>query len=321
MANEEHLKILKQGIRVWHQWRKDHLGIMPNLSGADLVGTDLSGADLTFANLTSANLKNADLTGADLSYAYLIYAHLKNANLEAAKLKGADLTMALCWNTVFANNDLREVKGLERINHWGPSEISISTLYKSAGKIPESFLQGCGVPDEFITFIPSLIGAQDSIQFYSCFISYSTKDEEFARKLYSRMREEKLRVWIAPEDIKAGQKLYEQLERAIQLHDRLLLIISAYSIQSEWVMTEIRNARQAELRQNRRKLFPIRLVDFDIIKNWKCFDSDTGKDLAVEVREYFIPDFSNWKNHNSFEVAFNRLLRDLRAEDSIPGRA
>jgi len=28
-----------------------------------------------------------------------------------------------------------------------------------------------------------------------------------------------------------------------------------------------------------------------------CFDADTGKDSAREIREYFIPDFSNWKNH------------------------
>ena len=43
-------------------------------------------------------------------------------------------------------------------------------------------------------------------------------------------------------------------------------------------------------------------------------DADTGKDLAVELREDHIPDFSNWKNHDAFESAFNDLLRDLRAQ-------
>jgi hypothetical protein len=46
-----------------------------------------------------------------------------------------------------------------------------------------------------------------------------------------------------------------------------------------------------------------------------CFDADTGKDSAREIREYFIPDFSNWKDHASFEAAFDRLQRDLKAED------
>jgi hypothetical protein len=70
------------------------------------------------------------------------------------------------------------------------------------------------------------------------------------KRLYSRMRDEKLRVWFAPEDIKGGQKIHEQLEQAIQVHDRLLIVLSEQSMQSEGVMTEIRNARQAEIRES-----------------------------------------------------------------------
>jgi hypothetical protein len=50
--------------------------------------------------------------------------------------------------------------------------------------------------------------------------------------------------------------------------------------------------------------------------------SDPGEDLADQpslcfgasraVRNYHIPDFSNWKNHDAFEVAFARLEKDLR---------
>ena len=63
------------------------------------------------------------------------------------------------------------------------------------------------------------------------------------------------------------------------------------------------------------------MVNFDTIKKWKCFDAEAGKDPAVEIREYFIPDFSNWKEHGAFEEAFKRLLRDLKAEALRPGRA
>ena len=55
-------------------------------------------------------------------------------------------------------------------------------------------------------------------------------------------------------------------------------------------------------------------MDFDTLRDWTCFDADSGKDLAVEVREYFIPDFSNWKDHDAFEKAFGRLQQDLKAE-------
>ena len=53
----------------------------------------------------------------------------------------------------------------------------------------------------------------------------------------------------------------------------------------------------------------------ETLRDWECFDADSGKDLAVELREYFIPDFSNWKDHDPFEAAFARLLKDLRAEE------
>src|SRR5918912_681670 len=216
--------------------------IKPDLSKAELSSAHLSeanlrGADLIRASLIRASLIRADLSGAhfiraDLYLAHLSGADLSGADLSGADLRGADLNKASIGFTVFANNDLSVVKGLESVRHVGPSTIGVDTLYKSGGNIPVDFLRGCGVPDDFIAFIPSHFGLRQAIQFYSCFISYSTKDEDFARRLYSRMRDEKLRVWFAPEDIQGGEKMHEQIERAIQLHDRPLLVLSESSMQS-----------------------------------------------------------------------------------------
>ncbi|PYV49823.1 MAG: hypothetical protein DMG92_09865, partial [Acidobacteria bacterium] len=162
------------------------------------------------------------------------------------------------------------------------------TLYRSQGRISEVFLRGAGVLEEFITQVPALVASVSPIQFQSCFISYSHQDEEFARRLHSAMRSENLRVWFAPEEMKGGKKLHEQIFQAIQVHDRLLLVLSKDSMKSEWVITEIRRAKKVEREDNRRKLFPIRLVDFETIQSWECFDADSGKDLAAEVREYYI---------------------------------
>ena len=172
-----------------------------------------------------------------------------------------------------------------------------------------------GLPEEAIDFVRS-IRAGPAIQWHSCFISFSTKDDEFVRLLHSRMREANMRVWFASQDLKAGKKLHEQLFEAIQISDRLLLVLSEQSIQSEWVMTEIRKTLETEKKEKRRKLFPIRLCSFETLRDWTCFDAVTGKDLAVEVRQYFIPDFSNWKDHDAFESAFARLKKDLEAENS-----
>jgi hypothetical protein len=195
--------------------------------------------------------------------------------------------------------------------HHGPSTIGIDTIYKSKGKIPEVFLRGCGVPDEFIAYIGSMVGRP--IEYYSCFISYSTKDQDFADRLYADLQAKGVRCWFAPHDIKGGRKIHEQLDEAIRVHDKLLLILSEHSMASDWVGTEIANAREREVREKKQMLFPITIAPFEEVKKWKLFDADRGKDSAREIREYFIPDFSNWKGHDSYQEALGRLVSDLKA--------
>jgi hypothetical protein len=280
---------------------------------ARLNGANLAEAELVEAELRNADLANANLDGVNLTGSSLVGANLHFTVLSRAQLNGVDFENATISYSTFVDCDLSEAKGLDLVRHDGPSSIGLDTIYKSQGKIPDSFLRGCGVPESFITEMKSLVGAIEGIQFYSCFISYSSKDEEFARRLHGRMRDAHLRVWFAPEDIQGGKKLHEQIETAIRVYDKLLIVLSASSLRSEWVMTELRKARKAERRSGKRKLFPVRLVDFETLRNWECFDADSGKDLAVELREYFIPDFSNWKNHDSFEAAAGRLIKDLSA--------
>jgi hypothetical protein len=319
MADEKLLEILKQGPEAWNAWRREHRDVhtpdlsSANLTEADLTGADLTGADLTHADLTGANLTGAvlfltDLDGANLTNSYLYYANLNGAMLSGTKFGGSFIAF-----TVFAGLDLRLAEGLENVKHDGPSEVSTSTIYQSEGKIPEKFLRGGGIPESFIAQIPALVGAVQPIQFHSCFISYSSRDEEFAKRLHERMRREGLRVWFAPEDMKGGRKLFDQIDRAIQVHDRLLLVLSESSMRSKWVEQEIRRARKVEVKEGRQKLFPIRLVGYEELQAWECLDSTSGEDLAEEVRSYFIPDFSNWKSHDDFEREFARLYASLKA--------
>ena len=121
----------------------------------------------------------------------------------------------------------------------------------SPGEIPPKFLRGCCVPEEVITHLPSLLGSLQPIQFYSCFISYSTKNEDFAERLHSRLRNKGLRIWFAPEDVQGGKQLYEQIDEAIRANEKLHLELSPESMESEWVRTEIRKARKAEVAATR----------------------------------------------------------------------
>ena len=361
MANEAHLRRLKQGVEAWNRWRVEHPAIKPDLIGADLGETDLgwahlddtdlteailtraqlTRAQLTGANLTRANLSEAFLTSADLGWANLTeailtrsfltgvnlllanltradvtQANLLVANLTKANLTQADLSNADISGTTFGAVDLRPVRGLETVRHHGPSNISIDTLYRSEGHIPEVFLRGAGVPDDFIKYIKSLVGRP--FEFYSCFISYSSQDQEIAGRLHADLQRHGVRCWFAPHDIQGGRKLHEQIDQAIRGHERLLLLLSSHSMNSEWVKTEIAKARQREVLEKRQVLFPVRLVSFEAVRNWECFDADSGKDSAREIREYFIPDFSNWKNYDAYKQAFQRLLHDLKPSTTSP---
>jgi uncharacterized protein YjbI with pentapeptide repeats len=94
MANEEHLKLIKQGVDVWHRWRSEHPNARPDLSRANLRRASLGGVDLNGANLERANLYAAHLVNARLRGANLMAANLCGAMLSGAVLGGADLRAA-----------------------------------------------------------------------------------------------------------------------------------------------------------------------------------------------------------------------------------
>ena len=112
MANEEHLKIHKQGVEQWNKWREEN-SITPDLSGAHLIGANLSGtnlidADLSFADLSGANLSGANLSFANLVGANLIRAYLSGANLSGANLIGANLSGANLIGANLSSADLTD---------------------------------------------------------------------------------------------------------------------------------------------------------------------------------------------------------------------
>ena len=114
-----------------------------------------------------------------------------------------------------------------------------------------------------------------------------------------------------------GRKLHDQIDEAIRVYDRLLLILSKESMSSPWVKVEINKARKKEREQNRSVLFPIRLVPFSDVRAWDQFNADFGDDVAQEIREYHIPDFSTWKaDHESYAKSFDALLKALKNADA-----
>ncbi len=285
MANQEHLDILRQGVEVWNQWRQEH----------QLTNPDLSMANLPRADLWGANLYRADFHGANLN----------RAAFNRADLRGADFSKATMLITILGDVDLRGVKGLEAVLHRAPSTIGIGTIIASQGKIPEIFLREAGVPPSIIEAIPSLIGSLEPIQYYSCFISYSSKDQDFAERLYADLQSKGVRCWFAPEDLKIGEKFWHRIDESIRLYDKLLVVLSEHSVTSVWVENEVMAALEKEHQQQKLVLFPIKLDETVMQTNLPW--------AANFRRTRHIGDFTNWKHHDDYQKGLNRLLRDLKA--------
>jgi len=329
MANPEHLEIIEQGFDVWNDWRRKNPEVLVDLSGASLFKLDfyprrrppailtnvnlsrallmqanLHSADLTGANLTEANLGEANLDSAVLTRANLSGAYLCGVNFTGAELCEADLTSVILGWTVFGNTDLTNAKGLELCRHFTSSIIDHQTLMKS-GKLPLNFLRGCGLPDTLIEYIPSLLN--DPLQFYSCFISYSSNDQDFAERLHADLQNKGVRCWFAPEDLKIGAEIRTGIDESIRLHDKLLLVLSETSVKSRWVEQEVETALAKEREQGRTVLFPIRLDDavLRVSTGWPAYLKNTRN----------IGDFTRWKDHDAFSRAFERLLRGLKSDE------
>lgn len=299
------------------------------LPGRDFGRANLRGTKFIKCDLTGANFEDADLCGADFHGAILRSTHFINTDLSRANFYRASLVGAVfigsnlyltnfreteMGETTFADVEMETCTGLDSVTHRAPSSMGVECLYRFGNNRPGAFLDGFGFPKVFQDYLPSLIEAGDTFQFHSCFISYSHADEGFAHRLWASMKRERIRVWYAPEDMQGGKKLSDQIDRAIQLHDKLLIVLSKASIASGWVQTEIRKARRQEKLAGKRKLFPIRVCDIQLLQEWECFDADTGRDIAQEIREYFIPDFSGWTKAARFDREFQKLCRDLRGE-------
>ena len=341
MANVEHLSLLGGGVEAWERYRIRHPDIRLDLRGADLRGYQLASAHLIGARLNDTNLKgatlyqarldSADLTGAylegvDLRGACLTRAKLIDANLEKANLsktvlsnarlngaslinanftgayfEGTDVSDAKLAETIIVDTTLRDTIGLDSCLHLGPSFVDFQTLSRS-GALPDRFLRGIGLPDLLIEYIPSIVNRP--IQYHSTFISYSNVDVEFAKHLYADLQDSGVRAWFAPEDMKIGDRFRTRIDEAIHVHEKLLLVLSEASLESNWVEKEVETAFEKERMTGQTILFPVRLDD-EVIKRIKGWAADIK-------RTRHIGDFTEWRDTNKYKSNFQRLLRDLK---------
>ena len=132
------------------------------------------------------------------------------------------------------------------------------------------------------------------------FISYARKDsEDFARRLHNDLQTLGFNVWWDKEAMEARGHTFQQVLRdAVAGSDRLILVVTPGSAESEYVQWEWQHALKYCMTINP----VVRLKDYSIIpeplKNLHAFDLRDGDKFADE---------------------FNRLVEELREPAVIPG--
>jgi uncharacterized protein YjbI with pentapeptide repeats len=330
MADKRLLSMLAAGREEWNASRpQGTFRYRLDLSYAQLQGRDLNGYDLEDtlligANFQEASLSNVSFWSANAEKANFERAHVHESRFAWTQLRGANfahasLAMTLFYGaeladidfletwfdcTVFANLDLSRCHGLDYLLQRGFT-IGMDTFFLSGG-LPDNVLRNANVPEDFIAYASSFFGK--AIEYYSCFISYSSHDAEFAERLYRSLHAQGVSTWYAPEDLRTGAETLDAVFESINIHDKLVVILSQHSIESPWVKREVKHALEREEREKREILFPITLDDAFL---------NTSVAWASEIRTRNVGDFRGWELDNTFDKGVERLVRDLKKATSI----
>lgn len=315
-----------------------------NLSGAKLGGSNLTeanlsksqirfsqfgGANLTGANLTNANIFRSNFNDAIFNSALFHETNLNRVNLIGAKFNSADFYHAYVIGAIFDNNNLSEAMGLDTVRYHGPSTIGHRTLALSK-KLPIEFMRGCGLSDweiEIVNLYRSNLTVSDfteilyniqnllfdsMISYYSCFISYSHADKTFAQNIFNDLQNRGIRCWLDEHQILPGDDIRDQIDRGINLWDKVLLCCSESSLNSYWVSDEIDRALKKEeqiWRERGEKVLALIPLNLDgYMFKW---ENSRATDLIKRHAE----DFVNWeKDWPELEHAIERVGNALRAD-------
>ena len=110
---------------------------------------------------------------------------------------------------------------------------------------------------------------------------------------------------FASHDLQIGKKLLDDLNVAIRLRSKVILILSEAAIASDWVEDEVTIACEEEHLCKEKILLPIRLDNAVI---------ETVEPWANKIRARNIGDFTRWKEHDAYKVTFERVLSELKAD-------
>jgi tetratricopeptide (TPR) repeat protein len=124
----------------------------------------------------------------------------------------------------------------------------------------------------------------------SVFLSHSSVDKPFVRKLAEEFEKHGIKVWVDEGEITIGDSLMGNIEEGIKKAEYFAIVLSKHSIKSPWVEVEYRAAFSLEL-QNKIRVLPILIHDVEV-------------PLFLQDKLY-----GDFRSSTNFAASFEELLR------------
>lgn len=175
--------------------------------------------------------------------------------------------------------------------------IEVKNSKQLAGKLSEIFLSKNIIPiDRVDNQLKETISRK--LPQSTIFISHSSVDKPFVRKLETELSKDKsLKFWIDENEILAGKDIQKSISESLKKTDYLLLIISDNSAKSNWVNFEV--SQFVGFAENE-KIIPI------VISKGQKF-SEPIDNLVRRLKYLDFSDNNNWdKNINAIKAALSQ---------------
>lgn len=96
------------------------------------------------------------------------------------------------------------------------------------------------------------------------FLSHSSKDKKFIRRLAADLESHGIGVWLDEQQIHVGDSINDKISQGLADSDYLLIVLSEDSVNSEWVKKELNSMMMQEIQAKKVKVLPIKLSNCTI---------------------------------------------------------
>lgn len=128
------------------------------------------------------------------------------------------------------------------------------------------------------------------------FISHSSKDKDFVRRLVDDLKKQPLDVWFDENELQPGDSIVSGIGNGLKEADYVVAVISEASAKSNWVQQELNTALMQQLSGEGTVVLPIKI---------------DATPLPTLLQDIVYADF-----RNDYNNAFQRLLAVLLQETS-----